>query len=248
MEEPYVCKKTSPPWKRFFAAWPYLLLLCGSFVLIPAGLAQATPDPLPGPWSGQLHYGGESKRMGLRFVRNDKGALGMFIDVPELKTHNLGPVPVHQQAEGYKSDLNEFHSIVFRLAPDNKILTGAWSFDGHDQPFELKPGALPPETAPEPAAGRTAQPAWTFKTGGAIWSSPAVAGGTLYFGSTDGNIYALTASSGKTVWQFKTGGRVMGAPTMDSCTSWRDRPENSSGNSTPTAARWHAICLGATTR
>jgi outer membrane protein assembly factor BamB len=26
---------------------------------------------------------------------------------------------------------------------------------------------------------------------GAIWSSPVVSGGALYFGSTDGNVYAL---------------------------------------------------------
>jgi hypothetical protein len=26
---------------------------------------------------------------------------------------------------------------------------------------------------------------------GAIWSSPVVSRGTLYFGSTDGNVYAL---------------------------------------------------------
>ena len=40
---------------------------------------------------------------------------------------------------------------------------------------------------------------WTFATGGAIVSSPAVAGGAVYFGSKDGNLYAVDAASGTEV-------------------------------------------------
>ena len=36
-------------------------------------------------------------------------------------------------------------------------------------------------------------------------SSPAVWGGAVYFGSGDGNIYALDAGSGSVKWKFKTG-------------------------------------------
>ncbi len=32
---------------------------------------------------------------------------------------------------------------------------------------------------------------WTFKTGGPIVASPAIADGVVYFGSTDGYLYAL---------------------------------------------------------
>jgi outer membrane protein assembly factor BamB len=195
---------------RFVAAWPPTLLLCAGLGINATGLAQTTPDPVLGTWSGQVRYGRESKLVGLRFELDKTNSTVMFFDLPDLKFHNLGPIPLRQQGDEYKAS-----AVSFRLAPDKKSMSGLWSFDGHDLPFDLKPGALPVEPARPPAAGRVVQPAWTFKTGGAIWSSPAVAENTAYFGSNDGIIYALKASSGKPVWQFKTGGRVMGSPTLD---------------------------------
>jgi eukaryotic-like serine/threonine-protein kinase len=38
---------------------------------------------------------------------------------------------------------------------------------------------------------------FTFATGGPIRSTPAVVDGVLYFGSSDGNFYAVDANSGK---------------------------------------------------
>ena len=37
---------------------------------------------------------------------------------------------------------------------------------------------------------------WTFETGEAIVSSPAVAGGTVYVGSSDNFLYAVDVESG----------------------------------------------------
>jgi hypothetical protein len=37
---------------------------------------------------------------------------------------------------------------------------------------------------------------WIFKTGDFVSSSPAVVNGTVYVGSTDNNIYALSAAAG----------------------------------------------------
>ncbi|MDH3583802.1 MAG: PQQ-binding-like beta-propeller repeat protein [Phycisphaerae bacterium] len=45
---------------------------------------------------------------------------------------------------------------------------------------------------------------WTFATGGAIKSSPVIAGGRAYIGSDDGMVYALDLRTGKKIWQFKT--------------------------------------------
>lgn len=45
-------------------------------------------------------------------------------------------------------------------------------------------------------------------------SSPVVWNGTVYFGSGDGNIYALAADSGKVVWKFKTGNVVHASPAI----------------------------------
>jgi outer membrane protein assembly factor BamB/subtilisin family serine protease len=49
---------------------------------------------------------------------------------------------------------------------------------------------------------------WQFTTGGAITGSPAVApDGTIYVGSTDGNLYAIS-SSGAQLWTYQTGGLI----------------------------------------
>jgi len=46
--------------------------------------------------------------------------------------------------------------------------------------------------------------AWTFEAGGAITSSPVVAGGLVYFGSDDYHVYALDAATGEKRWSFAT--------------------------------------------
>lgn len=45
-------------------------------------------------------------------------------------------------------------------------------------------------------------------------SSPAVADGVVYFGSGDGNVYALDAGSGKLKWKFQTGDVVHASPAI----------------------------------
>ncbi len=100
------------------------------------------------------------------------------------------------------------------------------SFDGYYYALNAKTGKL----------------IWKFKTGGekkvggkGLWtmrpadeymddlydfflSSPVVGetgdGLTLYFGSSDGNLYALNALSGKKKWAFQTGGLVHTSPAL----------------------------------
>src|SRR5579862_7751809 len=49
---------------------------------------------------------------------------------------------------------------------------------------------------------------WRFHTKGKIFSSAAVAGGVVYFGSNDGNVYAVRARDGRLVWKHATHGTV----------------------------------------
>lgn len=55
---------------------------------------------------------------------------------------------------------------------------------------------------------------WKTATGGAINSSPTVAGGMVYAGSNDGNLYAFDASSGAIRWKYPAYGPVTGSPTV----------------------------------
>jgi len=45
-------------------------------------------------------------------------------------------------------------------------------------------------------------------------SSPAVADGVVYFGSTDGRLYAVDAAAGTQRWKFQTGSRVVSSPAI----------------------------------
>ena len=55
---------------------------------------------------------------------------------------------------------------------------------------------------------------WGFESGDLYTSSPTWAGGTLYFGSGDGHVYAVDPRSGRTRWRFATGGRVRASPAV----------------------------------
>jgi outer membrane protein assembly factor BamB len=53
-----------------------------------------------------------------------------------------------------------------------------------------------------------------FETGAAVNSSPAVANGTVYFGSNDRYVYAIDAGTGVTTWQFFTQASVFSSPAV----------------------------------
>ena len=57
-------------------------------------------------------------------------------------------------------------------------------------------------------------PTWTYQTGGAITSSPAVAAGEVYIGSHDTNIYCLDAYTGNKIWNYSIGTPVLSSPAV----------------------------------
>jgi outer membrane protein assembly factor BamB len=55
-------------------------------------------------------------------------------------------------------------------------------------------------------------PIGLYKSG--LASAPAVVNEVVYFGSGDGNVYALNAITGGTLWSFPTGDRVLSSPAV----------------------------------
>jgi outer membrane protein assembly factor BamB len=55
---------------------------------------------------------------------------------------------------------------------------------------------------------------WSFPTGGEVESSPAVANGIVYFGSTDTHLYAVDATTGALVWRLDPGDAIVSSPTV----------------------------------
>ena len=63
-------------------------------------------------------------------------------------------------------------------------------------------------------APNTNQTLWTYKTGGEVYSSPAVANGKVYMGSGDGVVYCLDAYMGGLIWNYTTHGGVESSPAV----------------------------------
>ncbi|MCH7605662.1 MAG: PQQ-binding-like beta-propeller repeat protein [Chloroflexi bacterium] len=55
---------------------------------------------------------------------------------------------------------------------------------------------------------------WKFPTGNKIWSTPVIRDGIVYFGSHDGNVYAVNLDTQKEKWRYTTGGAVAGRPLL----------------------------------
>jgi outer membrane protein assembly factor BamB len=53
---------------------------------------------------------------------------------------------------------------------------------------------------------------WRVPMPASVWSSPSIAGSTLYVADTGGSVFALDPETGKTRWRFETGRGVFGAP------------------------------------
>jgi eukaryotic-like serine/threonine-protein kinase len=56
---------------------------------------------------------------------------------------------------------------------------------------------------------------WKFATHGQVISSPAIADGTAFVGSTDGNLYAVDLETGAQKWKFATRVRITSSPAFD---------------------------------
>jgi outer membrane protein assembly factor BamB len=55
---------------------------------------------------------------------------------------------------------------------------------------------------------------WEFPTGSRVVSSPVIQDKTIYFGSNDGNIYAVDADNGRQIWKRSTKGPVASTPAV----------------------------------
>jgi len=53
---------------------------------------------------------------------------------------------------------------------------------------------------------------WKISTDSSIYSSPALSGNSIYFGSGDMNLYSVNKNSGALNWKFKTNGPVHSSP------------------------------------
>ena len=55
---------------------------------------------------------------------------------------------------------------------------------------------------------------WTYATGGEVRSSPAVADGLVFVGSSKAKLHAVDAATGEAKWTYATGGAVRSSPAV----------------------------------
>lgn len=67
-----------------------------------------------------------------------------------------------------------------------------------------------PQAVANAAFGNSTNVRWRFRTEEEVRSTPTLAGGVLYVGSYDNNLYALDAKSGGLWWKFATEGGICG--------------------------------------
>jgi outer membrane protein assembly factor BamB len=60
----------------------------------------------------------------------------------------------------------------------------------------------------------TGKVAWSFATRARVDSSPVVADGRVYVGSSDNRLYVLDAVSGRKLWEFDTGAALTASPAV----------------------------------
>ena len=57
-------------------------------------------------------------------------------------------------------------------------------------------------------------PLWSCKTEGGIASSPIILENTIYFGSKDGNLYAIHKDTGEVIWKYNVGTSILCQPAL----------------------------------
>jgi outer membrane protein assembly factor BamB len=96
-------------------------------------------------------------------------------------------------------------SVVLSLLPTIMFPADSPSFRGGSE----HPGVY--DSAP---LAKFTQVKWEFATRGKVFSSPAVSGTTVFFGSTDHILYSLDLASGKQNWKFETGSGITSSPAV----------------------------------
>ena len=96
-------------------------------------------------------------------------------------------------------------SIVLSVTGTGPIFAQDWPMFGHG----LQHTRYSTSTAPA-----TNDVLWSYQTGFNVRSSPAVADGKVFVGSSDNKVYCLDASDGSLIWTYQTGGDVRSSPAV----------------------------------
>lgn len=179
-------------------------------VIIPFSLHSQSHQHLePGAWGGTLLYQGQSTEFYLDFRLDENGDVTAYSYMPVL------PFPERSLGAVSRAD-TLFTAGPIRFVQDSigQTLIGSYPNSPRGLRFELSPIDTFP-TVKEPVSSlSTAAPAWTFNTGGAIWGDAATGKNQVYIGSSNGNLYSLSQTTGELKWKHQTNGAIFSRPLV----------------------------------
>jgi outer membrane protein assembly factor BamB len=179
---------------------------------------EAVTDPLLNAW-----YDGQGNEIGDKCAWNF-GNINLDGNLANAQWHNNFYL-VQQEWSNADSGC----VISFALAkPTNALFIG--SADGNMYALNVVDGST----------------LWSYKTGGAIKSTPVFDGGNVYFSSNDGYLYALKAKSGALLWRRQIKGAILSSPVVVGGMIYAGSSAGSiyAFNETSGALRWRFTTIG----
>ncbi len=175
--------------------------------------------------TGFRYKDGASSSAGRRKVNQKAGGAGKARAVVRGKGANLpdppaGPLPLPVTAQLVNSSNDVCFGAVYDLATVNAAATfkaaarnasDEWPVFNHDHQ-NTRANAAEKQISPRNVA-RLA-PRWRFDGLSAVTSTPAVVGGTVYFGDWSGVFHALRTSDGTELWNRTLGSAIRPSPLV----------------------------------
>ncbi|HJM96445.1 MAG TPA: PQQ-binding-like beta-propeller repeat protein, partial [Candidatus Marinimicrobia bacterium] len=152
-------------------------------------------------------------------IRKSGGGGGYCID-GKLESVAGGYWNGHENMQGDHTLKVKIHDNKFEIELDGQLFnTGTVSpdrlFDSQISPKKVVVEHLKHAYShSEPKFITSGDLLWSFETGGEIWSSPSIDfDGTIYIGSSNNKVYAISPDGAKE-WEFETGGEIHSAPSI----------------------------------
>ncbi len=163
-------------------------------------------------WDEDLGWSDYPPTIALRFGGGDIQEGVWILTTNSIATFARGvDATLAPDVDAFISDMKGASRLVVKVwKQDLTTITAQWDVAGFQdavRPVEDRcdPSFVP---TPTPTPTKPGDLLWRYGTKGNVISAPTVLGHVVYFGSTDGYVYAVNAYSGDLLWRYETGYEV----------------------------------------
>lgn len=191
---------------------PVVLALACTIGLPPSTLANGSPDPIEGVWTGTVDSPqGETAAIGFEFLRDERGTLTFRFDFPAMFTHRaaLG-LPVETDGAGHYAITP---TLGIRLQLKDDTLSG--TFTSAALPLRLQRGGQLSSRPEMPVYPPAPSALWRYALGVGTWAPPLADNGVIYVGGGDGRFHAVSAADGTPRWVWPGTQAIDGQAALD---------------------------------